>query len=190
MSSVRLTKEMREDIVANVVKSTFAKRASAIEKENQEIAEMIYKEVVGDHILSVSCLPDGFMPTVKEIIVYVGPRWNEKKTFEMLDRKRFPNQFIKDYLKAYKPSEGNPDLSASLIKKISSHMLKIDKINEDKDNLRSSVRSIVQSVTTIKSLLEVWPEATKYIPERVTKEPKQLPALPIADLNEMIKKLS
>ena len=52
--------------------------------------------------------------------------------------------------------------------------------------LMNSVRATVQKVTTVKKLLEVWPEAKELIPEEVEKQVKQLPAIKTEDLNKMI----
>jgi len=52
--------------------------------------------------------------------------------------------------------------------------------------LINSVRAAVQKVTTVKKLLEVWPEAKELIPEEVEKQVKQLPAIKTEDLNKMI----
>ena len=52
--------------------------------------------------------------------------------------------------------------------------------------LVNSVRAAAQKVTTVKKLLEVWPEAKELIPEEVEKQVKQLPAIKTEDLNKMI----
>jgi hypothetical protein len=52
--------------------------------------------------------------------------------------------------------------------------------------LTNSVQAAVQKVTTVKKLLEVWPEAKELIPEEVEKQVKQLPAIKTEDLNKMI----
>lgn len=52
--------------------------------------------------------------------------------------------------------------------------------------LLNSVRAAVQKVTTVKKLLEVWPEAKELIPEEVEKQVAQLPSIRTEDLNKMI----
>lgn len=52
--------------------------------------------------------------------------------------------------------------------------------------LINCVRAAVQKVTTVKKLLEVWPESKELIPEEVEKQVKQLPAIKTEDLNKMI----
>jgi len=52
--------------------------------------------------------------------------------------------------------------------------------------LMNLVQASIQKVTTVKKLLEVWPEAKELIPEEVEKQVKQLPAIKTEDLNKMI----
>ena len=58
--------------------------------------------------------------------------------------------------------------------------------DDKRSTLVNSVRAAVQKVTTVKKLLEVWPEAKELIPEEVEKQVKQLPAIKTEDLNKMI----
>lgn len=58
-------------------------------------------------------------------------------------------------------------------------------LDKQRCDLTTNVSAAVQSVTTIKKLLEVWPEAAELIPEAVAPA-KQLPALQREDLNAMI----
>ena len=59
-------------------------------------------------------------------------------------------------------------------------------INKKKDDLKTTVTSILNSVSTTKRLIEVWPEAKELLPDSVEKEITGLPALQIADVNKLI----
>lgn len=63
---------------------------------------------------------------------------------------------------------------------------KQEEYDDKLSTLTNSVRAAVQKVTTVKKLLEVWPEAKELIPEEVEKQVKQLPAIKTEDLNKMI----
>lgn len=52
--------------------------------------------------------------------------------------------------------------------------------------LKGQVRAAVNSVTTVKKLLEVWPEALELIPAKAAPAANNLPAVVVADLNSMI----
>lgn len=48
------------------------------------------------------------------------------------------------------------------------------------------IRTVMDSVTTVKRLTEVWPEVADYLPEEVSGPAGQLPAEIIADLNKSL----
>lgn len=52
--------------------------------------------------------------------------------------------------------------------------------------LKQQVQAVLGSVTTVKKLLEVWPEAKELLPHNLEEAKLQLPALPIADVNALI----
>lgn len=58
--------------------------------------------------------------------------------------------------------------------------------DSEMERLELSVRGALAKVTTVKKLLQVWPEAAELIPLVAAKEVKQLPAIPVDDLNKMI----
>lgn len=55
-----------------------------------------------------------------------------------------------------------------------------------KDKVTSSVRAAVNGVTTVAKLLKVWPEAKELLPAYVEEAKVQLPALQVADLNNLV----
>lgn len=58
---------------------------------------------------------------------------------------------------------------------------------EDREQtLRKQVGEAVGAVTTVKRLLEVWPEAVELIPETTRRAAANLPAIPFQDLNKTI----
>lgn len=59
-------------------------------------------------------------------------------------------------------------------------------LKSEREQLTVSLWAVLDSVTTDKRLVEVWPEAVAFIPAAERAASPQLPALPIADLNRMI----
>lgn len=54
------------------------------------------------------------------------------------------------------------------------------------EQLSASLWAVLNSVSTDKKLIEIWPEALAFIPAAEKANTPQLPALPIADLNKML----
>lgn len=54
------------------------------------------------------------------------------------------------------------------------------------EQLTTSLWAVLNSVSTDKRLIEIWPEAVAFIPAAEKANTPQLPALPIAELNKLI----
>lgn len=59
-------------------------------------------------------------------------------------------------------------------------------IGEAWDKVHGAVRAVVYKAGTIKSLLEMWPEARELIPSTLPEARPQVPAVQVADLNKMV----
>lgn len=61
---------------------------------------------------------------------------------------------------------------------------------EDYENklsdLKNSVNGVIANITTVKKLLDVWPEAKELLPPDIEKQTVQLPMVQTADLNKLI----
>jgi len=60
------------------------------------------------------------------------------------------------------------------------------KANKRKEDIEKTVWAALNSVTTIKRLIEVWPESQELIPDNIDSVKASLPALKVEDLNKMI----
>ncbi|WLS77388.1 Nmad5 family putative nucleotide modification protein [Erwinia pyri] len=60
------------------------------------------------------------------------------------------------------------------------------KVEKRKEEIEKTVWAALNSVQTIKRLIEVWPESQELIPENVESVRAALPALKVEDLNKMI----
>lgn len=56
-------------------------------------------------------------------------------------------------------------------------------LENKRDALRLKIRAVLNSVTTVKKLLEVWPEAKELLPAQLEEARVQLPAVQTASLN-------
>lgn len=58
-------------------------------------------------------------------------------------------------------------------------------LEEDRENLRATVKAALSNVRSVKQLLKVWPEAAELLPEE-EKAVAGLPAIPVSQLNAKI----
>lgn len=68
------------------------------------------------------------------------------------------------------------------------HLIDADseKLKSEKEQITVSAKAVLNSATTDKKLIELWPEAIAFIPAAEKAARPNLPALPIAELNKMI----
>lgn len=59
-------------------------------------------------------------------------------------------------------------------------------INKRESDLAHQIRAVVGSCTTVKKLLEIWPESKELIPTTLEEARPQLPAIQVADLNKLV----
>ncbi|MEX0422208.1 Nmad5 family putative nucleotide modification protein [Providencia alcalifaciens] len=63
---------------------------------------------------------------------------------------------------------------------------KESKIKEKEAEINANVQAALNSVTTIKRLIEIWSESKELIPTNISKASVLLPALQVEDLNKLI----
>ena len=59
-------------------------------------------------------------------------------------------------------------------------------LDDRTDALKTQVRAVVNSVSTVKQLLNVWPEAKELLPATVEESKSKLPAVQVETLNTLI----
>lgn len=59
-------------------------------------------------------------------------------------------------------------------------------IKKKEDEIKANVKAALNSVSTIKRLIDVWPEAKELIPDDINKTSATLPAVQVEDLNNLI----
>lgn len=59
-------------------------------------------------------------------------------------------------------------------------------LKSEREHLKLSILAVLDSVTTDKRLIQIWPESIAFIPAAERAATTNLPALPVANLNKMI----
>lgn len=63
---------------------------------------------------------------------------------------------------------------------------KESEIDSREESLRQQIKAVIKSCTTVKKLLDVWPEAKELLPQQLEESRPQLPAVPVAELNKLV----
>lgn len=199
MSMVRINADIREHVINALLSKKYVKeelelaKLKEAEKEAAEAAHKMAYEAVYNagqrKLLETS--PDGYFPKAKHVMIRVADKDNpdnyndkyaefgeEKPVF--FRNSGWVNQFavVIDHDHPYvKALEHHRDLGRELAKAIG-------ELRNKKYADRRRIEVIVNSVTTVKRLQEIWPEVIDYLPETVSGPGGTLPVEIIADINK------
>lgn len=166
MSTVRLTNYIRETVLARLLKHAFEAREKALEKDKHAFARQVYDAIYPAAIQkAMKALPKGYLPTDGDLKVsfdgkythvYFGESRLVAKCHEYNAAKVFEPKKIEDALKA------------------------------EKSKAKSSAEAALNSCTTVKKLIEVWPEVEPFVKDFATTSQSRALALPIKELNKSL----
>jgi hypothetical protein len=186
MASPRITKVMREGIVANTIVHTFKQQREALEKEHVKLAEKAYKEqYTPSQIKAMDNLGERFIDKECKIHLnlnglrrqlYFGGKDKTHNTKD-LTYKLMENQ---QYHKPLVPSDGLRQQVEDLLDKISD-------LDQTIARAEANLLAMLESVQSFKKLRAIWPEGEKfYDMYDVDSEKAGVPAVFVADINKML----
>lgn len=172
----RLTKQIREKMLAEVLDHAFAEKQRQAKAELNAAAEALYMAHHGEYLATLELLPSSFIYRSKSFNVSIGGQchyisFNEKRimTYESSHSRVV---FDADH------SEAQAFLRAND---------KVENINKQRSGMHREVNAILESVHTFKKLWEVWPEC-KSLLEKFEQKPSIaiLPAVQVDRLNSAL----
>ncbi len=173
----KLTVRLRGEILENVLSTTFKDRIEALREKKRKVADTVYRDVLGKkNITLMESLPKGFLPERDEVRVAVDGDFLHLPLGE-------PRRVISE--KAGYNAWKNYTHDSVIGKQILEVRAAEGKLNEDYTSLRSKAQTILNSVTTVKSLLATWPEVSQFLPANPDVV-ANLPAIPVEELNKTI----
>lgn len=169
---MRLTNKLRSQILDAVMDHAFKARQEQLAKAEGALAVELYNlTYTKEEQAFMNKVGSTGFGTKSDIYVFT------------LDRARWLSfygeaKFNMSHRKTAKP-EGD------LLQRIEAHVAALDSLRELCIKTHDEAEGILNSVTTVKRLLEVWPEVEAFVP----KNPEQLnnlPAIPLAQLNSVL----
>lgn len=182
---MRLTKEVRDNIVDIVINKTFEKKKIHIKKQGAALFADIVKSI----------LPKGFRttPETDKWFPHISGIYfrfpNDRERFEVSgDSVSVPYFVLDEYHRSYVYYEAK-NLPQEELNKLNKHKAYVEKMKDDKIALRQKIRAIVYSASTDNKLKEIWPDVEKYW--KFDEPLKNLPAVINAgEINSFIDQLS
>ena len=191
----RLTNEIRNKIIDNAIKKALGDRESVqLKGLADKFSAKLIETAVGDNLEKLKMIEQSITNLIGQIPKNF--RQCETETHvrkDSADRLNIAGQAVDWYFdneqifpstnwrERYVIPQGH--ILVSLMEDYRAEQKKVEDI---RNNVRENVRALVYSVTTVKKLLEVWPESLELIPTNVAKPIVQLPSIKIEQLNALI----
>jgi len=171
---MRLNKELRKQIENALIEKQFGPKRKKLTRRFENFADEIYRHAHPPKTRELmDSLPEGFLATTDRVpthftgLMRVHLRMTTARRFAAIDAHR-AQEYAKDTPQWRKFNALTQARRA---------------LGDTEDETRREIRAVLHSVTTVKKLLEVWPEASPYVP---TETAPQLPAVSTEALNKAL----
>lgn len=180
MSTVRLTKYIRETVLARLLKHAFEAREKALEKDKHTFARQVYDAIYPAAIQkAMKALPKGYLPTASYLMV----SFDGKYTHVYFGESRLVAECHQygqyGAAKVFGPKDPLT-VRYHELEKIE------DALTAEKSKAKSSAEAALNSCTTVKKLIEVWPEVEPFVKDFATTSQSRALAIPIKELNKSL----
>lgn len=195
MSTIRITAALRDGIVDNAITQRFAAEKLAIAEQEEKVRQLTAQRDKDGYEAAFSELdrkrlasaPDGWFPKSTEVKVAV-EETNEVIEIKFAEAQRVPYEVHDKRHYTHIASIIRPDHPYMAARNaVRDAKAILDAMRKDlwerERALRAKVKAVVESVTTVARLIEVWPEAQELLPEVHAGPKGSLPATLISDLN-------
>lgn len=172
---MKLTTLMKERIIKSILDETFGKRTRSLADDKQKLADDVYASYYAPHAANMKKIPEEFF--FSQGIIDIKANGVLRTEFAMSTTRLF------GACHQYRPVEIPP--GSDLEKRLISIQKRSDLLKDDRKALERTLNSVIMPVTTDKKLIEVWPDAEKWIPTTPAAT-ANLPAIRPEDLNAMI----
>lgn len=174
--TVKLTKGIRDDILHKIMKHRFAADEEAVEQQGHALAHKIYLDTfTAEDIKLMSSLPTGWLETDNDFHVQLG---SEYVRLVFSEHRRLPADKLRGCWKVYK---SNHEFS-----------LEYDTLKDARANLKEAkavaerqIKAVLESVTTVNKLNEIWPEIAEFT-AKYKEAPGKVPMLVPNELNKTL----
>lgn len=173
----KLTNQLRSDLADTLLKRRFDEAHSALAKREKALGIRIYEDVFDAKTrAAMKRLPAGWLPTINHAKVKFEA--GGYSAVHMGEDRPVPHVKYHTTLKVY----GARDPISEAYQEWESDT---KSLRESRSRLEVEIRGALDSVTTIKRLLELWPELEPFVPKDGVKT--LLPAINVSTLNAALK---
>lgn len=193
---MRLTNDIRDAIVRTVLTNRFSEDVESLRDQWASFAVMTYDAVYDKSTQTkMKRLPKGWLPETDDITVQFGSH-HSRLAFDPYMRGFNPISIKRPEKKTLKLVPYRDNMSRVIMQFEPDHELSLKRdelaaqsttLKETIDSCRVNANQIVHSVTTMKKLLEIWPEVEPFAKPFIERPASaSLPAVPVDTLNRKL----
>lgn len=185
MASTRLTQTIRQEILSAAMNGAYKSDEQLINEKLIDLSEQIYRHLVTEEQERLmGRLPHGFFNLSSAKRAYIRPSIGNT-SFRHVELKFKKERRLPAFCSGYNDINIADDAMLEAYLKIEKEK---NALEEKRQNLRSHIAGVLESVNTVQKLLDVWPEAKPFIPQYVFAEKAALPALVTDKLNDLLRR--
>lgn len=174
----RLTQGHRDIIVRRAVADTLAKRKAALERREHALFDRLLRNYLGKHRAAFQSLPPRFCQSTNYVATNAG---GLTIRVHRADAVPAPERFGNGYSI---PAELTFEAGTRMCRDLQKMAEQREDLKSDERALEREIAAVVNRFTTLRKLLETWPQARPYVPEALLQDTKaNLPAVPVDQLN-------
>ena len=182
--TIMLTEKLRQQITHEVVSAIFDERFEKLKMVESALFDKVLNQEIGEKNLKLMAeLPAEYF-VVRSIIYIQEPNANYNDRVALISHiggRKAPGYLVHG---------GSIELPKThgLWKEIRAIIAEKKNAMDERKEATLQTRAILNSVKTVKKLIEVWPEVERFVP--TVEEEKALPAVQMETLNAMLAKAS
>lgn len=178
MATVKLTKAMRNEIIFSITAEGIVQRIKDCEVELRKAGTAVIKSVLKEYWDTMYSLPEGFFSI--DTSFYLEREEILTESIRCPACYKFGNIIGFSILTATDEQKAAIDNYRIMRKKYND-------LRREKGHIEIEANSILNSVSTVKQLLEVWPEVEKYLPYTAKSvDNRSLPMVQVRQLNDKL----
>lgn len=183
MKSIRLTASIKNEVIENMHKALIAPKKLEIVRRRNKLADKVYDDTYSaKDIEFMYKAPEGALGYVTGFYVKFHGKTCSSYYLEMPKARPVFYSMHSSITKLVYTTDH------VLSKEFSALQEEETALYKSKQQLTDTTRQLMNSVTTIKRLLEVWPEVAEFLPSD-TEQTANLPAVPVESLNVLVNSL-
>lgn len=176
---MKLSNDIRGTILDRALKHGFDKPRDLLKRAEKAFGEMAYNDIYSKKVRDMmQALPADYLPVTSSVLCRFGAT-EGRALFEK--PKRVPTKHDR-YSAVAKIFSGDHKLTQQYLELSQQQK----DLNTRYKETREQIKAILDSVTTLKRLQEIWPECEPFIKDMLITKKPALPAVPVKEVNKSL----